>query len=55
MQAKLLAKSAMKLICISDTHGDHSEVQVPDGDVLLHAGDITGHGSKADYRDSSLG
>lgn len=53
MQAKLLAKSAMKLklICISDTHGDHAEVQVPEGDVLLHAGDITAHGSKADYSD----
>ncbi len=51
MQASLPAKSAMKLICISDTHGDHIEVQLPDGDVLLHAGDITGHGTKADYSD----
>jgi len=41
----------MKLVCISDTHGDHTSVTLPDGDVLLHAGDITAHGSKADYAD----
>ena len=41
----------MKLICISDTHGDHAQMQLPDGDVLLHAGDVTAHGSKADYAD----
>jgi len=41
----------MKLVCISDTHGDHTQVQLPDGDVLVHAGDITAHGSKADYSD----
>lgn len=41
----------MKLICISDTHGDHTDVQLPDGDVLLHAGDITAHGNKTDYSD----
>ncbi len=36
----------MKLICISDTHGDHDQVQLPDGDVLIHAGDVTGHGTE---------
>ena len=41
----------MKLVCISDTHGDHAEVSVPDGDVLIHAGDVTGHGSEADFMD----
>lgn len=41
----------MKLICISDTHGDHAQMQLPEGDVLLHAGDVTAHGSKADYAD----
>jgi len=39
----------VKIICISDTHGEHESVQVPDGDVLIHAGDITAHGSRDDY------
>jgi Icc-related predicted phosphoesterase len=31
----------LRIICLSDTHGLHREVQVPDGDVLIHAGDVT--------------
>lgn len=34
----------MKLVCISDTHTYHNEIKVPDGDVLIHAGDITDRG-----------
>ena len=34
----------MKLVCISDTHGDHEQVWLPPGDVLIHAGDLTAHG-----------
>jgi Icc-related predicted phosphoesterase len=35
----------MKIVCLSDTHGMHRLVrQLPDGDVLVHAGDCTGHG-----------
>ena len=34
----------MRLVCISDTHGCHDAIVVPDGDVLLHAGDLTAHG-----------
>lgn len=32
----------MQIIAISDTHSMHSKVTVPDGDVLIHAGDFTG-------------
>lgn len=32
----------MKLIHISDTHGLHEELQLPDSDVLVHTGDIGG-------------
>ncbi len=35
----------MKLICIADTHSYHHDVKVPDGDVLIHAGDLTMVGS----------
>lgn len=36
----------MKLVCISDTHGDHEMLDLPSGDVLIHAGDLTAHGEK---------
>lgn len=36
----------MKIVCLSDTHDLHNEVQVPDGDILIHAGDITTNGSE---------
>merc|ERR1719188_976337 len=34
---------AVRFVCISDTHGRHAELTslLPDGDVLLHAGDFT--------------
>lgn len=41
----------MKLVCISDTHGDHRKVDLPDGDVLVHAGDVTAHGTEQDFLD----
>lgn len=39
----------MRLVCISDTHGDHENVALPEGDVLIHAGDVTGHGTEEEY------
>lgn len=38
----------MKIICISDTHNKHHELQIPPGDVIVHAGDFTDAGSKAE-------
>jgi predicted phosphohydrolase len=32
-------------VCISDTHNNLGKVSVPPGDILLHAGDLTGGGS----------
>jgi Icc-related predicted phosphoesterase len=34
----------MKLVCISDTHGEHEKVKIPECDVLIHAGDLTPRG-----------
>jgi len=31
----------LKVVCLSDTHELHRNVAVPDGDLLIHAGDIT--------------
>ena len=30
-----------RIVCISDTHNFHHDVDVPDGDILIHAGDFT--------------
>jgi hypothetical protein len=31
----------LKIVCLSDTHELHREVRVPEGDPLIHAGDIS--------------
>lgn len=31
----------MKIICLSDTHNKHDYIPIPNGDILLHAGDAT--------------
>jgi len=30
----------MKLVCLSDTHCRHKQIEVPEGDILIHAGDL---------------
>lgn len=39
----------MKLVCLSDTHQMHDEILVPDGDILIHAGDFTHTGKPKEY------
>lgn len=34
----------MKIVCISDTHSQHNEINVPEGDILIHAGDFSTYG-----------
>lgn len=34
----------LRVVCISDTHAMEDELEMPDGDLLLHAGDITNKG-----------
>ncbi len=37
----------MKIVCISDTHGLHDKIVLPEGDMIIHAGDCTNFGSTA--------
>lgn len=37
-----------RFICISDTH--NRKFEVPDGDVLLHGGDLTAYGASNELR-----
>lgn len=34
------------VVCISDTHGHHRQLDMPPGDILIHAGDYVLHGNK---------
>lgn len=44
----------MKLVCISDTHSYHRKISIPDGDVLIHCGDITWRGELPIIEDFSI-
>jgi Icc-related predicted phosphoesterase len=38
----------MRIVCVSDTHGYHALTEIPDGDILVHSGDILRHGGLDD-------
>jgi Icc-related predicted phosphoesterase len=35
------ARTALRLVLLSDTHQLHRKVEVPDGDIFIHSGDFT--------------
>lgn len=37
-----------KIICISDTHCQLEKVKIPDGDILIHSGDLTFQGTESE-------
>lgn len=43
----------VRLVCISDTHGKHREVQLPPGDILIHGGDFSKSGETGSMKDLS--
>ena len=47
----------MKIVCVSDTHGYHGRLEVPAGDLLIHAGDVSMSGKPEEIEafDSWLG
>ena len=42
---------SLRFVAISDTHGQHQHLTLPQGDVLLHAGDISSRGKKSEIVD----
>jgi len=40
----------LRIVCLSDTHDLHERLTVPDGDVLLHAGDLSMRGTADQIR-----
>ncbi|KAG9085352.1 Cyclin-dependent kinase catalytic subunit [Ceratobasidium sp. 370] len=47
-RSTMLTHSPIRVVCISDTHG--AEPSVPNGDILIHAGDMTMTGSANQLR-----
>lgn len=41
----------MRLVCLADTHNLHKEIEIPSGDVLIHAGDCTDGGTRNESHD----
>eukprot|EP00930_Biecheleria_cincta_P002236 TRINITY_DN103262_c0_g1_i1.p1 TRINITY_DN103262_c0_g1~~TRINITY_DN103262_c0_g1_i1.p1 ORF type:complete len:232 (+),score=38.44 TRINITY_DN103262_c0_g1_i1:102-797(+) len=41
----------LRVVCISDTHSFHRKLEIPDGDILIHAGDFTLYGKEEHARD----
>jgi predicted phosphohydrolase len=44
-------RNLVKIVCISDTHNNHAQLAIPDGDILICAGDYT-HFGREEHRDS---
>lgn len=45
--------SHIRVVCISDTHSTHStQPALPDGDILIHAGDLTHSGTPTELSDA---
>jgi len=44
-------KTRVRIVCISDTHNMHRNLVVPDGDILIHSGDMTDRGSVQELQD----
>lgn len=40
----------IRIVCLSDTHCRLHEIDVPDGDVLVHAGDFSKRGDAGEVR-----
>ena len=43
-----MESAPIRIVAISDTHGLHDGLAVPDGDILVHAGDLTPNGDEDD-------
>ena len=41
----------MKIVAISDTHGKHRSLELPEGDMIIHAGDVSNRGEKSEVLD----
>lgn len=45
------ARKVTTIICIADTHNKYDGLEIPDGDILIHAGDMTMEGTEPEIRE----
>lgn len=43
----------MRIVLVSDTHGLHRSIQIPEGDILIHAGDLSSSGKSSEVADAT--
>ena len=41
----------IRFVCISDTHTKHRDIDLPDADILIHSGDFTFNGRRAEVKE----
>mmetsp|Transcript_16837 Transcript_16837/g.39090 ORF Transcript_16837/g.39090 Transcript_16837/m.39090 type:complete len:289 (+) Transcript_16837:39-905(+) len=51
MPPRRRSTAGVTIVCISDTHGRHRDLDLPPGDVLIHAGDFTKFSLREDAED----
>lgn len=51
MVLSTLCQASMDIIAISDTHGQHEKLELPQGDMIIHAGDISSRGTQVEVKD----
>ena len=44
----------VRIVLISDTHNKHEKLEMPEGDVLIHAGDFTNVGTEQEIREFDM-
>ena len=44
-------REKIRVVCCSDTHGNHRDIDIPNGDIFIHAGDFTRFGKLEDAID----
>jgi len=45
------SETTVRMVIISDTHASHSSLNIPDGDLLIHAGDFTHEGTTREVKE----
>ena len=44
-------EDVIRIVLISDTHNRHRTMQMPEGDILIHAGDFTNNGKEKEIKE----
>ena len=44
----------VRIVLISDTHNKHEKLEMPEGDLLIHAGDFTNTGTEQEIREFDM-